>query len=88
MTPIFVSKNLNDTGYPKTLGNDKEHLKLFVKQSSRNFGTDGFNAIGFGLGKKLNIAKDRKPFDAVYSIEENEWNGKVSLQLQLRDIRE
>jgi single-stranded-DNA-specific exonuclease len=84
MTPIFLSNNLNDTGYPKTLGNDNEHLKLFVKQSNSNT----YNAIGFGLGKKINIAKDRKPFDAVYSIEENEWNGKVSLQLQLRDIRE
>lgn len=72
-----------DTGYPKTLGSDNEHLKLFVKQSN----SDRFNAIGFGLGKKIRSATDRKPFDAVYSIEENEWNGTVSLQLQLRDIK-
>jgi single-stranded-DNA-specific exonuclease len=83
MTPLFLSKNLNDTGYPKTLGNDNEHLKLFVKQSD----SEGFGAIGFGLGKKINIAKDRKSFDAIYSIEENEWKGTVSLQLQLRDIK-
>lgn len=83
MTPIFLSTNLNDTGYPKTLGNENEHLKLFVKQSD----SEGFGAIGFGLGKKISIAKDRKPFDAVYSLEENEWNSKVNLQLQLRDIK-
>ncbi|RXR18937.1 single-stranded-DNA-specific exonuclease RecJ [Flavobacterium amnicola] len=83
MTPLFLSTKLNDTGYPKTLGNDNEHLKLFVKQSD----SEGFGAIGFGLGKKISIAKDRKSFDAIYSIEENEWNGTVSLQLQLRDIK-
>jgi single-stranded-DNA-specific exonuclease len=83
MTPIFLSNNLNDTGYPKTLGKDDEHLKLFVKQDN----SEGFASIGFGLGKKIIVAEDRKQFDAVFSIEENEWNGKVSLQLQLRDIK-
>lgn len=83
MTPIFLSTHLNDTGYPKTLGNNNEHLKLFVKQSN----STAYNAIGFGLGKKITVANNRKPFDAVFSIEENEWNGTVSLQLQLRDIK-
>ena len=86
MTPVFMSKNLVDSGYAKTLGNDDEHLKVFVKQS-RNFGTQNFNAIGFGLGKKINIVKNNHAFEAVYVVEENEWNGNVSLQLQLRDIR-
>lgn len=83
MTPIFMSKNVVDSGYAKTLGSDDEHLKVFVKQN----GSPNFNAIGFGLGKKLDIVKNNHPFDAVYVVEENEWNGNVSLQLQLRDIR-
>lgn len=83
MTPVFMSKNVVDSGYAKTLGNDDEHLKVFVKQN----GSPNFNAIGFGLGKKINIVKNNNPFDAVYVVEENEWNGNVSLQLQLRDIR-
>ncbi|SEQ17719.1 single-stranded-DNA-specific exonuclease RecJ [Flavobacterium urocaniciphilum] len=83
MTPVFMSKNVVDSGYAKTLGNDGEHLKAFVKQND----SQNFNAIGFGLGKKLDIVKNRNPFDAVYIVEENEWNGNVSLQLQLRDIK-
>lgn len=83
MTPVFMSKNVFDSGYAKTLGNDDEHLKAFVKQN----GSPNFNAIGFGLGKKISIVKNNKPFDAAYVVEENEWNGNVSLQLQLRDIR-
>jgi single-stranded-DNA-specific exonuclease len=84
MTPVFMSKNVVDSGYAKTLGNEAEHLKVFVKQNH----SPNFNAIGFGLGKKIDIVKNKNPFDAVYIVEENEWNGNVSLQLQLRDIRQ
>jgi single-stranded-DNA-specific exonuclease len=83
MTPVFMSKNVIDSGYAKTLGNDEEHLKVFVKQNN----SPNFNAIGFGLGDKINFVKNRNPFEAVYVLEENEWNGTVSLQLQLRDVR-
>jgi single-stranded-DNA-specific exonuclease len=83
MTPVFLSKNIIDSGYAKTLGNDAEHLKAFVKQNN----SPNFNAIGFGLGEKIDIVKNRNPFEAVYVLEENEWNGTVSLQLQLRDVR-
>ncbi|MBP6039618.1 MAG: single-stranded-DNA-specific exonuclease RecJ [Flavobacterium sp.] len=83
MTPVFLSKNIIDSGYAKTLGNDAEHLKAFVKQNN----SPNFNAIGFGLGDKIDIVKNRNPFEAVYVLEENEWNGTVSLQLQLRDVR-
>jgi single-stranded-DNA-specific exonuclease len=84
MTPVFMSKHVVDSGYAKTLGNEAEHLKVFVKQNH----SPNFNAIGFGLGKKIDIVKNKNPFDAVYIVEENEWNGNVSLQLQLRDIRQ
>ena len=83
MTPVFLSKNIIDSGYAKTLGNDAEHLKAFVKQNN----SPNFNAIGFGLGDKITVVKNRNPFEAVYVLEENEWNGTVSLQLQLRDVR-
>ena len=83
MTPIFVSKNVNDTGYPKNMGSEEAHLKLFVKQNN----SEGIAAIGFGLGNKINLVTDKKPFDAVYCLDENEWNGKVTIQLRLRDIK-
>jgi single-stranded-DNA-specific exonuclease len=83
MTPVFMSKNVIDSGYAKTLGNDAEHLKAFVKQNN----SPNFNAIGFGLGAKIDVVKNRNPFEAVYVVEENEWNGTVNLQLQLRDVR-
>nr|WP_315231234.1 single-stranded-DNA-specific exonuclease RecJ [uncultured Flavobacterium sp.] len=87
MTPIFLTKNIKDTGYGKPLGQEDEHLKLFVKQS-RSLGTEGIAAIGFNLGNKIELTTHQKPFQAVYCIDENEWKGKLSLQLRLRDIKQ
>ncbi|KIO52236.1 single-stranded-DNA-specific exonuclease RecJ [Flavobacterium hibernum] len=83
MTPVFMTKDAKDTGYAKTLGSEDEHLRLFVKQNN----SDGIAAIGFGLGKKIDIVKNLKPFQLAYSLSENEWNGTVSTQLMLKDIR-
>jgi single-stranded-DNA-specific exonuclease len=83
MTPVFMTSDIKDTGYAKTLGAEEEHLRLFVKQSN----SDGIAAIGFGLGKKLNIAQNQNLFQLAYTIAENEWNGTISTQLMLKDIR-
>ena len=83
MTPLFLAKGLTDSGYAKTLGSDNEHLKAFVKQGN----SESFGAIGFGLGNKLDLVANKNKFDAIFSLEENEWKDTVTLQLQFRDIR-
>lgn len=83
MTPIFMTEGLTDSGYGKCVGEDDKHLKVNVYQQ----GSAKFSGIGFGLGSKIHLIKDRQRFDAVFSIDENHWNGQVSLQLKLRDIR-
>lgn len=82
MTPLFLAKGLTDSGYAKTLGSDNEHLKAFVKKGN----SESFGAIGFGLGNKLDLVTNKNKFDAIFSLEENEWKDTVTLQLQLRDI--
>ena len=83
MTPVFLTRNLIDSGFGKAIGKGEEHLKLYVKQE----GAEGFGAIGFGLAAKKDLACKGDAFDAVYSIDENVWNGETTLQLRLRDIR-
>ncbi len=82
MTPIFLTKKVKDTGYAKLLGQDEEHLRLFVKQNN----SEGFAAIGFGLGNKMALVQDKKSFQAVYCIDENEWKDKISIQFRLKDV--
>lgn len=83
MTPVFLTKNVKDTGYGKPMGKEDEHIRLFVKQNH----SAGVAAIGFNLGAKLEITSHQKTFQAVYCIDENEWNGTVTTQLRLKDIK-
>ena len=83
MTPVFMTQYLQDTGYGKCVGEDDKHLRLNVTQ---NF-SDKISGIGFNLGDKLDLVSNKKSFKAVYTIDENHWNGNVSLQLKFRDIK-
>ncbi|VXB43682.1 single-stranded-DNA-specific exonuclease RecJ [Maribacter litoralis] len=83
MSPVFMAENLQDTGYAKGVGKDEAHLKLAVVQQ----GSHKIDGIGFNMGNKLSKVTGRKPFNAVFSIDENEWQGNVSLQLKLKDIQ-
>lgn len=83
LSPTFMSQGLKDTGWGKCVGDDDKHLRLTATQSFN----DKIVCIGFGLGDKIDIIKNKRPFSAAYSIDENHWNGNVSLQLKLKDIK-
>ena len=85
MSPVFMTQNLTDTGYGKCVGADEAHLKCKVVQQGKS---GMFDMIGFGLGEKFETISGKKTFKAVYSLDENEWNGNVSIQLKLKDISE
>jgi single-stranded-DNA-specific exonuclease len=38
------------------------------------------------LGNKMGLTTNKKKFQVVYCIDENEWNGATSLQLRLKDM--
>ncbi len=82
MKPIFLAKNLKDSGYCKKVGADGDHLKLTVVSQDQKI-----NAIGFNLGKWHSEIANGKAFDIAFTIEENHWNGETSLQLSVKDIR-
>lgn len=79
MRPTFVSRNVTGK-YCKVLG--EKHLKFNVEQNDSSV-----SAIAFNLGNKFDLVNSGQPFDVVYSIEENEWRGNVSLQLNVKDIK-
>ena len=83
MSPVFMAENIKDTGYAKGVGANAAHLKLSVVQQD-SYKIDG---IGFNMGEKLSLVTSRKSFSAVFSLDENEWQGNVSLQLKLKDIK-
>lgn len=82
MTPVFMIEHLKDTGYAKCVGADETHLKCRVEKNGL-----AMNAIGFNLGSKYDTIIGGQRFKIAYAIDENHWNGAVSLQLMLKDIK-
>ncbi|UZO81735.1 single-stranded-DNA-specific exonuclease RecJ [Aquimarina sp. ERC-38] len=82
MMPVFMTEGVKDTGYGKCVGSDSKHLKAtFVKRNSR------FNAIGFNLGSKCDFIENQCSCSIAYTIDENEWNDEITLQLKVKDIK-
>ena len=76
---VFVSRDARVTN-SRTVGTESKHLKLVV--------TDGrvtFDAIGFRLGQLQPDLPLR--VDLLYTFESNEFNGRTSLQLNLKDVK-
>ena len=81
MQPLFVSEGLKDDGRARLLKD--QHLKLYLKQGNSAV----YEAIGFGMPQYFERIKKGDKFNACFSLEENEYNGEKSLQLQIRDIK-
>lgn len=81
--PVFMSRNLVDTGFPRIVGSN--HLKFSaIPFESRS---KSYPAIAFQLGEHYNQMKKGDHFDLCYQLEENYWNGKTEMQLNVKDIR-
>lgn len=84
MSPVFETDNVIDAGKAKIVGNN--HLKLEVFQ--RDVRSEPISSIAFQQGEEnFEYIRDGNPFNICYHIEENEWNGKKSFQLNIKDIK-
>lgn len=79
--PLFLSNQVNAVGNAMVVGGS--HLKMTVMQ----LGSATFECIGFGLGEYAKAINRGVPFDICYTIEENVWRDKRSIQLNVKDIR-
>ena len=80
--PVFLSSNLQDNGHSRVVG--EEHLKLGLKDNRTN---KSINGIAFGMGDKIQEIYKSNDLHLCYSVSENEWKGKKSLQLDVKDIK-
>lgn len=84
LSPVFLTRNVVDAGFSRAVGNRK-HLKLSVMQQGN---TDYvFSGIAFQKGDLYERIHDKEPFTMCYYIEENFWQGKTTLQLNVKDIK-
>ncbi len=85
LSPVFLTKNVSDNGSARIVGNNSDHLKLELIQESDPF--HKYPAIAFQMSEHFSYIKNGNPFDICYSIEENAYRGKTTLQLRLKDIK-
>ncbi len=84
LKPVFVTRRVFDYGTSKVVGKDKEHLKLeLIEEQSGTI----MQGIAFSMGHHLVKLKERQPFDICYTIEENFFHGRTSLQLMVVDLK-
>ncbi len=83
-SPVFYTEGVLDNGYAKQVGQDNNHLKACFLQP----GVPPIDAIGFGLGDKLDLVQSKKPLTIAFSLEENIWQGTSRVQLRIKDIVE
>ncbi len=83
MAPLFLTSGVMDAGGSRIVG--KNHLKLNVVHPEIAGGP--FSAIAFQQGEQFGMIEKQIPFNICYHLEENEWNGLVNLQLNIKDIK-
>jgi len=87
--PVFHARNLAVPS-ARTVGSNDSHLKFEVRQADRSDAAS-FDAIGFGMGDQLSTLKESQrtgtPLELLFSLEDNTWNGRTTLQLKARDLR-
>jgi len=82
--PVFCSFDVRDAGGSKLVGKELEHIKLeLVDNSTENV----VQAIAFGMSRFYEDIKSGQPFDICYTVEENNYNNAVSIQLMIINIR-
>jgi len=80
MRPVFIAKNVTDTGYSKIV--KEQHIRFSLKQDDIIF-----TGIGFNMAEKFYLLQMKTPVDIVFTIDENEWNDQKSLQIKMIDFK-
>ena len=81
MTPVFVSRGVSIAGKPTVM--KEKHIKFNVYQGN----SPAFTAIAFSMAHIYPDLMDGKTFDICYTLDENTFRDKTTLQFMLKDIK-
>ncbi len=85
MSPVLLTKNVRDTGNSRRVGANKDHLKLELVDE-KGVIMEGI-AFSFEPDYFEKISAEPKPlFDICYSLNKNEFRGKINLQIIVKEI--
>lgn len=82
LEPVFLMKNLSVFSI-RTVGNGSKHIKMIVEKNKKSFDVISFNSV-----EKLSFLQKGMKIDLVFTLKENEWQGRTYLDLELVDIKQ
>lgn len=81
LPPVFIARNIVDSGRSRLLENNHVRFAIQQKGSSKIW-----TGIGFGIADTFNALR-HQPFDMAFSLQEGYWRGEKILSLSVKDIR-
>lgn len=79
--PVFLSKEVVVKDI-KPMGSRKNHLKITLAEQKHKVEAVFFNAL-----PQFDKIKQGDTLDIIYRVDKNEWNGRVSIQMMIKDIK-
>jgi single-stranded-DNA-specific exonuclease len=79
--PTFVTHGVHVASVKK-IGSDMTHLKLVLFDGKRKI-----DAVFWGGAAYFDTIGQAQDIDVVFNVSENEWNGRKSVQLMIKDLR-
>jgi single-stranded-DNA-specific exonuclease len=80
MRPVFLVKKVKNKGYCKLV--KEQHIRFVLQQDNTTL-----QGIGFNMKELFPLVESGEWLDVVFTIDENEYNGNISLQLKVLDVK-
>lgn len=81
--PVFVTRHLINNRYTRKIGKDNVHLHLDLTDTRL-----AMEGIAFNKGDWAPYIQNGNPVDVCYTIEENTYNNRTTLQMRVLDLKE
>ena len=81
--PVFVTHHLINNRYTRKIGKDNVHLHLDLTDTRL-----AMEGIAFNKGDWAPYIQNGNPVDVCYTIEENTYNNRTTLQMRVLDLKE
>ena len=86
--PVFVTYNVIDHQHRcRLVGQGNKHIKLDVRDITGGPSMSGIAFNAYDAENTIKYINSGMPFHICYTLEENNFNGKKSIQLMIKDIK-
>lgn len=83
MRPVFLARGVVDGGQVRIVGEHHLKMRLFHPDAARKW----FDAIAFKQAHWLDEVKRGSPFSVLFTLEENTWQERTTIQMNIKDIK-